>query len=103
MPNPAPQPPGFPLSDLFLSYSRQDEAFARRLRDRVQAAGRDVWIDVEGIRPSAEWMGEIQEAITSSEAFVFILSPASAASAVCRRELDFASGVNKRVIPVVCR
>jgi WD40 repeat protein len=39
-------------------------------------------------------------AIESADAFVFVMTPHSAASAQCRAELDYALRLNKRVIPV---
>ena len=38
------------MADLFLSYSRLDGEFVRRLASALQARGKDVWVDVDGIR-----------------------------------------------------
>lgn len=87
---------------LFISYSRQDAPLVRRLHEALAARGRETWVDWEGIPPSAEWMREIEAAIDAAEAVVFLLSPASAASAVCRQEVAHAGAGNKRLLPVVC-
>ncbi len=89
--------------DLFVSYSRRDEAAVRRLVEMLDQRGRRCWVDWEDIPPSAEWMREVTAAIDRSQAFVFALSPDSAASTVCRQELDRAAAVNKRIIPIVVR
>jgi WD40 repeat protein len=90
------------VPDVFISYSRKDAAFVRRLHDALEQAGRQSWVDWEGIPPSAEWMGEIQRAITSADTFVFIVSQHSAESTVCRAEVEYAAGQGKRIVPVVC-
>ena len=46
------------------------------------AAGREVWVDWEGIPPSAKWMDEVKAAIDGSGLFLFVVSPDSAASPV---------------------
>ena len=45
------------MADLFISYSRKDQPFVRRLSDALVARGRETWVDWEGIAPSAKWMG----------------------------------------------
>ena len=88
---------------LFVSYAREDQAVARRLCDALESRGRDLWVDWEGIPPSAEWLAEIEKGIRAADAFVFMLSPDSLTSDVCRQELDIALSLNKRLVPVVLR
>ncbi len=90
------------MSDVFISYSRKDAAFVRRLHDALEEAGRESWVDWEGIPPSAEWMDEIQRAITAADTFVFVVSYHSADSTVCRAEVEYAAEQGKRIIPVAC-
>jgi WD40 repeat protein len=89
--------------DAFISYSHQDRPFAQRLRTALQEQGRDVWLDESGIHPAERWKPALQRAIEGSDAFIFVMSPDSAASRECRTELDHALSLNKRVIPVVAR
>src|SRR5215468_19358 len=91
------------MSDIFISYSRQDQAFVRRLYEALTARKHNVFVDWEGIPASAEWMREIQDAIARSDAILFILSPDFAASQTCRTELAIADGNKKRLIPIVYR
>ena len=37
------------MSDLFVSYSRKDGAFVRRLHDALGRAEKDAWVDREGV------------------------------------------------------
>ena len=89
------------MGDVFISYSRRDKDFVVRLHDALKRAGRDVWVDWEGIPPSAEWMREIHAAIEDADAVLFVISSHSAASPVCAQEVLHAVGNNKRLIPVV--
>ena len=95
--------PAGSASDIFISYSRRDQAFVRSLHDRLAAEQRDVWVDWEDIPPSAEWLAEIERAIEASDTVVFVLSPDSAQSRTCRHECDHAVRMGKRLIPVVTR
>jgi len=90
-------------NDVFVSYSRADRAFVKRLTQALRAEGRGSWVDWEGIAPSAEWMAEIREAIDAADTFVFVMSPDSLASQVCGEELDHAVAAHKRVVPIVHR
>ncbi len=91
------------MNHVFISYSRKDGSFVRRLQEALRAAGRDVWVDWEDIPPTAEWMGEITSAIESAEAFLFVISPDSLRSEVCARELAVAEEFNKRFVPILHR
>lgn len=50
---------------VFISYSRKDITFVRRLFEILKTHELAAWVDWEGIPPSAEWWGEIQAAIES--------------------------------------
>ncbi|MGH3815997.1 MAG: toll/interleukin-1 receptor domain-containing protein, partial [Pseudonocardiaceae bacterium] len=89
------------MADVFLSYAREDLLFVRRLTAALQARDRDVWVDLDDIIPSARWMEEIRSGITGADAVVFVLTPDSVVSEVCRVELDYAAEVSKRLVPIV--
>lgn len=91
------------VASVFISYSRKDQDFVRKLYDALKAAGRDAWVDFEGIPPSAEWLNEVYAAIDGADTFVFVLSPNSVASEVCGKEVAHAVESKKRIIPIVCR
>jgi WD40 repeat protein len=86
----------------FISYAREDQDFVRQLHDALLERGRDPWVDWE-IFPSTEWMREVRSAIDAAPAVIFLISPDSISSPVCRQELDHALAQNKRLVPVVCR
>lgn len=91
------------MANIFVSYAREDQDFVRRLVKRLILRGQEVWVDWEDILPSAEWMREISGAIDAANAFVFVISPDSARSEVCRAELDLAVAGGKRIVPVLHR
>ncbi|MDZ4769237.1 MAG: TIR domain-containing protein [Chloroflexota bacterium] len=89
------------MPDIFLSYSRHNIDFARRLVEALNLSGRDSWVDWDDIPQSAAWWQSIREGIESTQAFVFLITPHSLASPVCTMELAHALANGKRVIPVV--
>lgn len=91
------------MPDLFISYSRRDTEFVRKLATELQNKGREIWVDWEDIPLTADWWKEIQDGIDASDAFVFIISPDSVQSEVCRQELEHAINTNKRFVPVLYR
>jgi WD40 repeat protein len=91
------------MSDVFISYSRLDKTFVRRLHDALAEQKRDVWVDWEDIPATADWWKEICAGIDSTNTFIFIISPDSVRSEVCRNEIDYALKHNKRFIPVLLR
>jgi len=91
------------MTDVFISYSRKDTEFVRKLHDSLEESGRDVWIDWENIPLTADWLEEIKEGIESSDNFIYVISPDSVHSDVCAVELGHALENRKRLIPVVYR
>jgi TIR domain len=89
--------------DVFISYSRKDEEFVRRLVDALEHRGKDVWIDWEDIRKSADWRAKVHAGIEASRTIVPVLSPDFATSDVCREEVEHAVRHNKRLVPIVRR
>ena len=47
------------MSDVFISYSRQDIDFVRHLFDQLQAHDREPWADWQDIPPTADWLAEM--------------------------------------------
>ena len=75
----------------------------RALVDVLEARDREVWVDWRSIPPTAEWLHEIDRAIESTDAFLFVISPDSVASETCGHEVRHALRNNKKIIPVLCR
>lgn len=89
------------MSDVFISYSRKDGEFAKRLTNAFKRSERDVWIDWEDIPRGADWLQEIFSGIEAADAFVFIVSQHSLTSEICNDELAYARKHNKRIVPLI--
>ena len=91
------------MAKVFVSYSRKDIEFAKRLTAELAKNELEFWIDWEGIPPTVDWWKEIEKGIEQADVFIFLISPDSAKSKVCARELDSAVKNGKRLIPLVVR
>ena len=91
------------MADVFVSYSRRDTAYVKRLVEALQERGKDVWVDVEGIRDAEVFPAALRRAVEGSDGFVFVISPDSVQSPFCEQEVDRAVELNKRVVPLLLR
>jgi TIR domain len=89
--------------EVFISYSRKDKEFVRRLDEELKRRDREAWVDWEGIPPGDKWEKTIYGAIEATHTFIFVLTPDSIASEVCGREIEHAAANNKRLVPIVHR
>jgi WD40 repeat protein len=95
------QPSGV-LVDVFISYSRADSGFARKLNDRLQMQDKRTWFDQESIAAgTADFQQEIERGIASADTFLFILSPRSINSPYCASEVEYAARLNKRFVTIL--
>jgi len=95
---------------VFLSYSRRDHDFTRRLASALAARGyapdfdqsaRDPTNIDSGVSAEDEWWQRLKDMIAAADVMVFIVSPDSAASKVCDEEIAYARALGKRIIPVL--
>ena len=89
------------MPDVFVSYSRRDAAFVEELVESLERHGRSVWIDVDGIGGGEVFPAAIRSAIEQSDAFLFVITPASVESRYCESEIEHALELNKRVVPLL--
>src|SRR5688572_26259644 len=91
------------MAKLFVSYSRRDSVAARKLIEAFRSIDQDVWVDWESIPPAVDWLEQIFRGIEEADAFIFMISPDSIVSEVCKVEINRAAQNNKRIIPIVLR
>ena len=91
------------MAQVFISYSRKDEAFAQRLAAVLTEQKREVWLDRKDIELTADWKQRVLRGIEGANAFICVVSPDYAASAVCREEAEHAVANNKRLVPLLRR
>src|SRR4028119_247893 len=94
------QPPAESL-DVFVSYSRADSDFARKLNEAIQMQGKTTWFDQESIASGTDFQQEIYRGIKACDNFLFILSPRSVNSLYCADEVEYAASLNKRFVTVL--
>lgn len=91
------------MPQIFISYARIDEPFARQLAAALSDSGADVWLDVEDIPAGMKWSSAIQQGLKSSEILVVIISPESMASNNVEDEWQYFLDKKKPVIPLLLR
>ena len=89
------------MNEIFISYSHKNGEFTKKLFEALQAANRSVWSDWDDIHAGTEWRTEIKEGIENADSILFVLSHDWLSSKECRKELDYAVKMGKRLIPVV--
>ena len=89
------------MSKIFISYSRKNEPFARRLAASLSDSGAEVWIDVADIPAGMKWSTAIQQGLDLCEVLIIIISPDSMASLNVEDEWQYYLDQNKPVIPVL--
>jgi formylglycine-generating enzyme required for sulfatase activity len=94
------------VSRIFLSHSSTDNAAAVALRDWLAVNGwkDDIFLDDDprrGIAAAERWEHALSEAVSRCEAVLFLISKAWLASSRCRKELNSAHRLNKRLFALL--
>lgn len=90
------------VHDVFMSYSRKDEATMKRIVAFLRSSGIKVWVDNEGLVPGTPiWEVEIERAIIDTKAIVVLMSPDSKNSVWVRQEIGYAQRYRKRIFPLL--
>jgi hypothetical protein len=94
---------------IFISYAHEDQAAAGRLRDFLEEAGIDVWLDTRAIEPGDDWGRKIRRNIKNCSYFMPLISAVATRrgegyfrrewSLALDRAMDFADSV-PFIIPV---
>jgi HEAT repeat protein len=91
------------VSQVFVSYKREEKSisFVKHLKESLEAADFDVWIDQELLRPGQDWKKEIDNAIKASIALIVVLTPEAHKSNYVTYEWAFSIGRGMEVIPLL--
>lgn len=87
--------------EVFISYSRANSDFARKLNNELQAQGKTTWFDQESIASASDFATEINRGIETSDNFLFIISPRSIQSEYCNDEVNHAQRFGKRFVTLL--
>jgi WD40 repeat protein len=91
------------MPKVFISYSRKDEDFARRLATDLDRLGADLWIDTDDIPPGVNWSTAIQQGLDTCEVLVLIISPDAMESGNVEDEWQYFRDEGKPIVPVIWR
>lgn len=87
---------------VFISYSRADAGFANELvAGLAYDGGFAIDIDEASIHEGEEWRPRLGALVAANDIVVFVLTPNSAASPICRWEIEEAERLSKRILPVL--
>ena len=85
--------------EIFISYRRADQAWARLLHAQLQAEGVEAWYDAH-VGAGQDWRSATAKALKASQIFVLLFSAAAAQSSDIAKELAAAVFEKKLIIPV---
>lgn len=85
---------------IFISYSRINLEIVSTLANKLSCQNIEIWFDKE-IEVGQEWWDIILSAIRSATVFIAVLSPDYIDSVPCNLELEYASSLNKLIIPIL--
>ena len=90
--------------NIFLSYGHDEyDKFAHRLKRDLENQGARVWMDVEGIKGTADWEKAIENGINGSDWFVIMMTQHSCRrpDGVCLDEVSYARFLGKSIAPIM--
>jgi hypothetical protein len=76
--------------NIFTSYSQDDVAMARAIRQAYEAIGDDSFLDIEALRSSQSWNSVLPRAIESADVFQLFWSQQAAQSQLIYQECQYA-------------
>ncbi|MDR1512168.1 MAG: TIR domain-containing protein [Propionibacteriaceae bacterium] len=88
------------MAELFVSYSRADQAEVRPFVTALRGLGHSVWLDQADISTSVRWRDEIAQAVRAAPVFLTVDSASSRSSAACAEERAIAVGLDKNLLNV---
>jgi hypothetical protein len=94
--------PKTPSPIFFLSYSRKDSEFARKLSADLQSSNFEVWLDQSNLEFGEPFYEQIKIAIEKADYLLVLMSTESLKSDWIRREVELALGRGKGlIVPVL--
>ena len=84
---------------MFVSYAHENSAQVYPELRRLREQGFNIWYD-EGIAPGSSWREELAQAIDECALFLIFITPGSAVSENCQKEVNFAENHGRRVLAV---
>jgi formylglycine-generating enzyme required for sulfatase activity len=90
------------MTELFVSYCRDDTAVMEPIVENLRKLGFDLWIDIEHLTPGTPaWTQAIDDALHRADGVLAFLSPAAKDSHWCNIETQRAQMFDKPVYPIL--
>lgn len=89
------------MQKIFISYSRKDIDFAKKLAGDLEKADYDVWWDITDLRGGDDWVRTLPAAIQASQSFIIVLTPNSVESEWVQKEYTQALNLHKKIVPIM--
>ena len=88
---------------IFISYSKSDKSFARKLRRDLNSLGYDVWMDEKSIPVGGSISPSIQKGISESEFVILVISPDALSSGWVEAEWNavYSNQISQRKIKLL--
>ena len=86
---------------VFVSYAREDAAYADRIAQDLRNAGVQLWIDRRSISPGSVWNQSIEDALNQCKGTFVLLSRASVVSSYVQVEVNATLRQGKKVVPLL--
>lgn len=84
---------------IFVCYSHRDRGQVIPLLNALRIAGYRIWYD-RGIQAGKDWLSELANHITQCEVFMPLHTAASVQSDFCYKEIHFALGKKRKIVPI---
>ncbi|MBC7810556.1 MAG: toll/interleukin-1 receptor domain-containing protein [Burkholderiales bacterium] len=89
------------MSQVFISYTPEDQAFARQIARDLNAAHLNVWLDVNSFVGGKDWDDAIEDALEVSDFVLLLVSSDSMKSRYVTAQWEQALEEGKLIIPVL--
>jgi WD40 repeat protein len=89
-----------PKTQVFISYSRKDAAFADALQAALLRRGYEAFLDRTDIAPGEDWRARLNGLILAADAVVYVLTDNALGSEICGWEIARTVELGKRLIPL---
>jgi TolB-like protein/Flp pilus assembly protein TadD len=87
-------------TDVFISYSREDQDQVFELATRLRSAGVGLWIDQGSLDAAAQWGQQIVEALDAAKVMLLMISPAAVRSDNVAKEVTLISERRGTILPL---
>jgi hypothetical protein len=84
---------------VFISYAHEDSDMVNQLRERLSAAGLEVFLDTKDISWGGRISSDVQRALERAAGVVVVVSPASVKSQWVPYEIGYATALRKPILP----